>query len=118
MLNKKLKIWRLVLRFIFVFVVIHLLKDITQDILKIPTPLDLLGDAKEDLSFLPKTFQFVYLYGFGGLSIIAEIFLLITIPKVLKRKEFSGLEKWILIAVMFLVLFFIMATFLDPRFKI
>lgn len=111
------KIWKIFLSFIFIFILIHFLKDLTQDILKISTPLDWLGDAKEDLSFLPKPVQTVYLYGLGGFSILAEVFLLIVIPKVWRRKEFSKLNQWILVMVIFLITFFITATLLDPRFN-
>lgn len=111
------KIWRFFLPLLFIFVLIHFLKDLTQDILKISTPLDLFGDVREDLSFLPRPLQNIYLYGLGGLSIIAEVFLLITIPKVWKRKEFTKLDRWILIVVAFLMVFFITATILDPRFN-
>ena len=113
-----LKIWKTLLPFIFIFVLVHFLKDLAQDILKISTPLDLFGDAKEDLSFLPKSLQNVYLYGLGGFSIIAEVFLLIAIPKAWKKKEFAKLDKWILASVIFLAIFFITATLLDPRYNI
>ena len=48
-------IWRLLLPFLYIFILVHFLKDITQDILKISTPLDLFGDVKEDISFLSTT---------------------------------------------------------------
>ena len=48
------KIWKVLLPFIYLFVLIHFTKDITQDILKISSPLDIFGDAQEDISFLPK----------------------------------------------------------------
>lgn len=113
-----IRVWKTVLPFIFIFILIHFLKDLTQDILKISTPLDSLGDAKEDLSLLPKSFQNLYLYGLGGFSIIAEVFLLIAIPRVWKKKEFTKLDKWILAAVVFLITFFITATLLDPRYNL
>lgn len=116
--NKLLKVWRIALFPIFIFVLAHFLKDLTQDILKISTPLDLLGDAKEDLSCLSKSLQSVYLYGLGGLSIVAEIFLLITIPKIWKRKEFTKLDNLVLIVIVSLIAFFILATILDPRYGI
>jgi len=114
--KKLFKIWRFILPFLFIFFLIHFLKDITQDILKITTPLDIFGDAKEDLSFLSPTLQNIFLYGLGGLSFLAEIFLLISIPVVLKRKKFSKLEKVVFITIVLLVLFFIICTLLDPRY--
>jgi hypothetical protein len=118
MKNKLLKVWRFLLPFFFVFFLIHLLKDITQDILMIKTPLDIFGDAKEDLSFLSPAFQKIYLYGLGSLSFITEVFILYAIPTVLRKKEnkISELEKWLIASIVFLAIFFIIATLLDPRF--
>ena len=93
------------------------LKDITQDILKIPTPFDLLGDVKEDLSsFLDFTQNLFTFLGVG--SFIAEAFLLISIPIVLKRKGSAFLEKVVLVVILSLLLFFLVATLLDPRFRL
>ena len=61
--------------------------------------------------------QNIYYYGLGGLSIIAEIFLLVAIPKAWSRKEFTILDKWILIALIFLIVFFVTATLLDPKYQ-
>lgn len=117
-MGKLFKIWRFVLSFLFLFVLIHFLKDITQDILKIKTPLDIFGDVKEDLSGLPTVAQSLYFYGLGSLSFLAEGFLLVSIPIVLKRKKFSKLEKYVVIAIVFLFVFFLIATMLDPRYKL
>lgn len=114
--NKLFKIWRLILPFLFIFFVTHFLKDITQDIFRIKTPLDIFGDVKEDLSKLPSTLQYTYLYGLGGLSFLLEAFLLIGIPLVLKREKFSKLEKVVVVTIVFLLVFFIIATLLDPRY--
>lgn len=109
-------IWKKSLPLVFILILVHFLKDLTQDILKIATPLDLLGDAKEDLSQLPQPLQKVYLYGLGGLSIIAEVFLLVAIPKVWKVKEYSRLDKLIFILIVFLIVFFVTTIVLDPRY--
>jgi hypothetical protein len=111
------RVWRGLLPFLYVFVLVHFLKDITQDILKLPTPLDLLGDAKEDLSLFPDFIQNIFiLLGVG--SFMAEAFLLISIPVVMKKKEITSLEKVILALVIALLLFFLTVTLLDPRFRI
>src|SRR3989344_5503790 len=86
-------IWRLLLPFLYIFILVHFLKDITQDILKISTPLDLFGDVKEDISFLSKPLQIIFYYGLGGLSFVIEAFLLIAIPKIIRRRQVSFLEK-------------------------
>lgn len=109
------RLWRFLLPFFFIFFLIHFLKDITQDILVIRTPLDILGDVKEDLSFLPPISQKIYLYGLRGLSFITEAFILYTIPVVWKKKEarISMLEKWLIAAVLYLFLFFAIAISLS-----
>jgi hypothetical protein len=109
------KLWRKLLPILYILVLAHFLKDITQDILHIPTFLDLLGDVKEDLSSFPVIIQNIFiLLGYG--SFIAEIFLLLSIPVILQRKKISGLEKVVGTMVLFLVFFFVVATLLDPRF--
>lgn len=55
-----LLIWRKILPVIFILVLVHFLKDITQDILHIATQLDRLGDVKEDLSGFPPVIQTLY----------------------------------------------------------
>ena len=116
-MNKMFKVWRLFLPIFFLFVLIHFLKDITQDILKISTPLDIFGNVKEDISKLSPTAQNLYLYGFGVLSFLAEVFLLISIPVLWKRKTFSNLEMYIVIITSLLLLFFLVAIMLDPGYK-
>src|SRR3990167_6058668 len=108
-----IRIWKNILPFVFIIIFVHLLKDITQDILKIGTPLDLLGDAREDLTLWSRPFQMAYLYGLGGLSIIAEVFLLFSIPKVWKDTKFNKLDTYILAILVLLILFFITAILLD-----
>jgi len=114
-----LKLWRrFLLPLIFVFVLIHFAKDLTQDILRIASPLDIFGDAKEDISFLPKSLQLVFWYGLGGFSFIIEAFLLIAIPKVMKTKDIGNIEKWVIAGVLYLLIFLTTCTLLDPRYKV
>lgn len=98
-------------------VLIHFLKDLTQDVLQISTKLDTFGDIKEYLDWLPAWAQNIYLYVFGGLSILAELTLLITIPIFLVRKETKLTYRLILYSFWYLVIFFLTATLLDPRFN-
>lgn len=105
--------WRKLLPIIFIIVLTHSVKDITQDILKIPTLLDVFGDVKEDLSALPAFLQRIFiLFGYG--SFMAEIFLLISIPTVLKRNNNSRLEKAVILIIVLLLLYFLSAVLLDP----
>lgn len=112
-----IKARRLLLGLVFVLVLIHFAKDITQDILRIASPLDIFGDVKEDISFLPQSLQLIFYYGLGSLSFIVEAFLLIAIPKVIKTNKVGQLEKWVIGGILYLLIFFITCTLLDPRYK-
>lgn len=116
--NKLLKIWQKFLIVVFVFVIVHFAKDITQDILRISTPLDIFDDVKEDLSFLPSSLQNIYLYGLGGLSFLAELILILTIPGVWSEEKVSKKGKLVMFLLLFLLTFFISAILLDPRYNI
>lgn len=118
MKNKLFRLWQKFLIVIFVFVVIHFAKDITQDILHIATPLDIFGDAKEDLSFLPNSLQKIYLYGLGGFSFLAELILIFYLPKLWKEEKLTKTGKLVIFLVLFLLIFFVTATLLDPRYNI
>jgi len=110
------KILKIPLAFILIFVVIHFLKDITQDILKVPTILDIFGNANEDLSRLLKAIQVIFTV-FGYLSFFIEIFLIMAIPLVLGKNRHLKLEKAVWMITVLLVLFFVIATLLDPRYS-
>jgi hypothetical protein len=112
------KIWRFLLPIIFIFILIHFLKDITQDILKISTPLDMLGDVVENLSGFSYLGKNIYIYGFGYFSFLVEIFLLFSIPVVLRRKSLSKLEKFAIFAFIYLAIYFSVAICLDPKYRL
>ena len=111
------KIRQSILALVWIVILIHFLKDITQDILQIPTFLDVLGNIQEDVSWLPIWTQWL-VYGSGVGSFLAEIFLLISIPVIRHRKEISQLEKWVIGVVIFMLIYFPIVILLDPRFKI
>lgn len=100
------------------FITIHFLKDITQDILRIPTFLDTFGDIVENLSWLPRWGQQVYLYGLGGISFIAEVILIYTVPFVVFNKGSETKYRLIKYCIFYLLTFFAIAILLDPRFTI
>ncbi len=110
-MKKRIFLWT-----IFVFVAVHFLKDITQDILKIPTILDLLGNANEDISSFPKAIQDIFVE-IGYVSFLAEIFLIISIPFVLKKKQYIKLEKFVWVTIMMLAIYFVTAILLDPGYS-
>lgn len=111
------KFWHFFLPIIFLIVFVHLLKDITQDILKVPTFLDLLGNVNEDLSVFPSFIrQIITALGFVSFGI--EAFLIVAIPKVIKNKENSKLEKYVVGTLLFLIIYFISVTLMDPRYHL
>ena len=75
----KHKLARLILLFIYFIVLLHFLKDIAQDLLKISTPLDLLGDTQEDLARFPVLIKSLFLVA-GILTYFIEAALLALIP--------------------------------------
>lgn len=110
-------LWRKLLPPVFIVVFVHFLKDITQDILHISTPLDLLGDVKEDLFGYPAIIQtLVILLGYA--SFIGEAFLLIAIPIIMKKNKPSVLEKAVIITLVAMSIYFIAVVLLDPRYKL
>jgi len=111
------KVRSFLLSLIWVVTLIHFLKDITQDILGIPTFLDIFGNIQEGLSRLPYLGQ-VLIIGAGIGSFLSEIFLLISIPIIKHIKETSTLEKWVVGVVIFMLIYFPLVILLDPRFKI
>ncbi len=113
----KRKLRYIILAVVWIFVATHFIKDITQDILKVSTPLDLLGDVKEDLTSFPTHIQQGF-YSLGIVSFLAEAFLLISIPVVYRKKTTISLEKSIYIVLIMLFLYFVTAILLDPRFRI
>jgi hypothetical protein len=101
---------------LWVFITIHFFKDITQDILRVPTFLDTFGDVVENLSWLPIWGQQMYLYGLGGISFIAEVILIYTIPFAVFKKSTLTKNRLIKFCICYLLIFFLIAVLLDPRF--
>ncbi len=109
------KVRSFLLSLIWVVTLIHFLKDITQDILGIPTFLDMFGNIQEDLGALPYWVR-LSIIGAGIGSFLAEIFLLVSIPIIKHRRETSTLEKWVVGVVIFMLVYFPLVILLDPRF--
>ncbi len=113
----KNKFINIVLIIILIFFFTHFLKDVTQDILKIKTPLDYLGNVNEDLSlfnpFIKNLFNIT-----AYLSFIGEFFLIITIPIYLFCNKKNYLLKYIWIIIASILMYFLVAIFLDPKFNI
>lgn len=100
---------------LWVSVTIHFLKDITQDILQINSPLDAFGNITENLAWLPTWGQNVYLYFFGGLSVVAEAILIYCIPFTLFNRSTAVKSKLIKYCLIYLGVFFVIALSLDAK---
>ncbi|MBI5414397.1 hypothetical protein HZA38_02685 [Candidatus Peregrinibacteria bacterium] len=89
------------------------MKDITQDILRIPTPLNSLGNIQEDFSQFPNWFEWFF-FLLGTVSFLVEIFIIIAIPLILIKKK-TDFIKYIVGSVCFLILYFLCAALFDPK---
>lgn len=111
------RLWKFLLPFLFIFILVHLLKDITQDIFKVPTLLDRLGDIKEDVSGFPVVIQrgFTFL---AFASFFGEAVLLMIIPKAYGNVSFSRWDKMAISVVLFLGAYFLLCILFDPNTKL
>jgi len=110
-MRNKNKLLNFILIIIFIIFFTHLLKDITQDILKIKTPLDYIGDLKEVFSSFSKPVLIIY-YIFGVLSILGEIFLVILISLLLFKKRKSLLKPIFIITALLITYFLLVYSML------
>ncbi|OGY40793.1 MAG: hypothetical protein A2570_01620 [Candidatus Brennerbacteria bacterium RIFOXYD1_FULL_41_16] len=100
------KIWKVLLVPVSILFLIHFLKDITQDVLRISSFLDVLGDIKEDLSGL-KQWQLAIFYWAWVNQFLLQPVLAFLVLKILKNRDFSRTD--ILVAgilIYFTVLFY------------
>ncbi len=106
---------KITIKIIFIVVLIHFIKDITQDILHIPSIFDFLGNINENLSSLNPIITKTILF-LGYLSFFVEITILIVIPIILKNNfQNRKLTKFLLGIVLYLVIYFLSVSFLDPN---
>ena len=115
--NRFFIVWKIFLIFIYFFALVHFLKDITQDVLEIPTVLDVFGNIHENLNGFPEAFVWVYHWAMVN-PFFVEFFLLVTVPGAWKRREFTKLDAIILVAIIYVTTMFFLATYLDPRFNL
>ena len=113
--SKYFRLWQTFLVPIYVFVVFHFLKDITQDLLGIATPLDFFGDVTEDISRFSVILTWFY-HWFMVNTFFLEFFLLLYVPSAWRRKSFSRLDLYLAGAIVYLFIAFTTAILLDPRF--
>ena len=82
--------------------------------MNISTPLDYLGDVKEDLTRFPEFVRNLFIV-FGYLSFILEIILIFAIPIFLRNISKLFLSRLILVMVLILSIYFIAVILLDPN---
>lgn len=95
-------IWKVFLIPIFFVVLLHFIKDITQDILGINTILDVLGNINEDISRFPEWLLWFYHWAWINAFFI-NLLLILIIPKKFVEKNFSKLDKLIVVGLLYLI---------------
>lgn len=106
-LTIKNKYTRILLLIVWIIVLVHFLKDVTQDLFGLVTILDNLGNIEEDISSFPLWLEYLYHWAMVN-TVIGEIILIMLIPKYI-FKAISSLEKRLIIGFLIYipVMFFI-----------
>lgn len=106
-LTIKNKYTRILLLIVWIIVLVHFLKDVTQDLFGLATILDNLGNIEEDISSFPLWLEYLYHWAMVN-TVIGEIILIVLIPKYI-FKAISSLEKRLIIGFLIYipVMFFI-----------
>lgn len=100
------KFWKIFLVPVSIYFLLHFFKDITQDILFMPSFLDVLGDIKEDLSRLIEWQKVFYYWAWVNQFLLQPVLAFLVI-KILKNKDFSKTDIFIAaILVYFAALFY------------
>ena len=106
LVNKKL-----LLLAIWIIMLIHFLKDMTQDILGIPSVLDLFGNIQENTSTFPIWLEYLYHWAMVN-TFIGELILIFLIPKYI-FKTINRLEKLLIIGFIFYIPLIFLLAFLQ-----
>lgn len=106
------KIWKFSLALIFLVILIHFLKDITQDIFGLVTILDKFGNIEEDISYFPTWLTWLYHWAWVN-AFFAEIAIIVTIPLKVKEKIFTKKDLIIAACLAYLILMMGAAYFLQ-----
>lgn len=94
-MKNKFTLWKIILVPIFILLLLHFLKDITQDVLGIPTILDLMGNIQEDISGFSQWLVWLYHWAWVNAFFIQPI-LLYLISKTWRSEKFGNNDKVIL----------------------
>ena len=90
-----LKIWKLFLSLVSIILIIHFVKDITQDLFGIRTYLDNFGNIVENTSKLPEWLLYIYHWGWIN-AIIFQLVIPYLHFKNLNRELFRKVDQYIL----------------------
>lgn len=112
-MNKiKGKAKNIILIVVFVILLIHFLKDVTQDILNVNSSLDRLGDIQEDISNFPTWLKWLYYWAMVN-TFLWEAVLLALIPKKLWGKSKKNEDNIIIFGIIYIIIMFVIAFFLS-----
>lgn len=85
------RLWQSLSIPIFILALVHLLKDITQDVLQIATFLDKLGNINENLSNFSEPLLWFYHWAMVN-TYFMELFIVLTVLQVWRRKAFTTID--------------------------
>ncbi|MCA9368727.1 MAG: hypothetical protein H6773_00645 [Pseudomonadales bacterium] len=112
-MQKIFPLWKMFVSLLSVVLLFHFIKDITQDVLGITTPLDTIGNIVEDTLTLPEWLIYIYHWGW-----INAIFFQLLIPYIhirnWKRKTFIKQDKYILLMLVWILSMIAWALLLTP----
>ncbi len=106
------KIWKTSLIFFFVLVCLHFLKDITQDILSVPTVLDNLGNIEENINYFPMWLTWLYHWAWVN-AFFAELAIILLIPLKFKETSFNKKDLLIVVCLSYILVMTAIAYFLQ-----
>jgi len=109
--KKALLAWKIILVPVFIFFCLHFLKDITQDILRMPTFLDKMGDLRENVSSLSEWLLWLYHWAWVN-AFLLEAVIITLILKKWKQASFTKLDILIIGSLLYQFIMFLIALFL------
>lgn len=95
---------------LWLIILVHFLKDITQDILGISTVLDSLGNIEEDITSFPTWLEYLYHWAMVN-TVIGELTLIFLIPKYI-FKSIGNTEKLLIYGIIIYIPVMFTVTFL------
>lgn len=110
-----LKTWHLFLLIVFFYSIQHLVRDILQDIFGIHNTFTEFGHFQADISRIPSALKFLFIQPLARFSTFPiEIFMIVAISAVWKRKKFTKLDWVITITLVFILITYSLNILFDP----